>query len=97
MDVAADPRRLRVNIVFESEEPFAEESWIGETLQIGTTRLRVVEKVPRCRMIDVAQDGAEMAGRWLKALTQERDMNLAVYAEVLEAGRISVLDSIQPG
>jgi uncharacterized protein YcbX len=90
----ADPRRLRSNVVFESDEPFMEETWIGHDLHVGTATLRVVERVARCRMIDIAQDGTSPVGRWLKPLAAERGMNLAVYAEVVRPGLVTIDDAI---
>ncbi len=89
---SADPRRLRVNIVIEADEPFIEERWIQHDLSFGSTRLRVVGRAPRCRMIDIRQDGAQPGERWLKSLAQERDMFLAVYADVIRPGRLRVGD-----
>jgi MOSC domain len=88
------PRRLRANIVFAAEEPFVEEQWQGKLLDIGRVRLRVTERVARCRMIDIAQDGARPDGRWLKPLGAERDMFLAMYADVDVAGFIAVGDRL---
>jgi hypothetical protein len=81
-----------VNIVVESTEPFVEERWVDRELQLGSTRLRVVERVPRCRMIDIRQDGLEPGSQWLKPLAQERGMSLAVYADVSQPGRIRLGD-----
>ena len=93
---SADPRRLRVNIVVDSDEPFVEERWVDRELELGSTRLRVVERVPRCRMIDIRQDGAEPGSPWLKSVAQERDMLLAVYADVSQPGQINLGDQLQP-
>lgn len=93
--IDADARRLRPNIVFESIEPFVEESWVGRTIQVGGARLRVVERVERCRMIDVAQVGVQPQGAWLKPLAAEREMCAAVYADVVTPGRIAVGDTIE--
>jgi hypothetical protein len=54
------------------------------------------ERVPRCRMIDIRQHGAEPGSRWLKSLAQERGMSLAVYADVSQPGRINLGDQPQP-
>lgn len=88
-----DPRRLRVNIVVESDEPFAEERW--GNLEIGSARLCVVERVCRCRMVDIRQDGVEPGEKWLKSLARERGMFLAVYADVTRSGQISVGDRVR--
>lgn len=94
LGVDADPRRLRVNIVVSSDEPFIEESWVGETVAIGEVALHVVARIPRCRMIDIAQDGAEARHRLLKPLAEHRGTSLAVYADVASAGRIAVGDPV---
>jgi uncharacterized protein YcbX len=92
--IDADPRRLRVNIVVATTEPFEEEGWVDRTLSIGSTRLKVVERTERCRTIDVPQDGASATGRWLKPLAAERDMKVAVYADVVTPGEIRLGDVV---
>jgi uncharacterized protein YcbX len=88
--VDADPRRLRVNLVVETDEPFEEESWIGSELLIGAVMLRPVEQVERCRTIDLAQDGVTSRTPWLKALGGSRELCLGVYADVVTPGPIRV-------
>jgi len=92
--ITTDPRRLRVNIVFLSDRPFIEEEWVGKTVGIGDASLRVAERIPRCRMIDIAQDGVQPVGRWLKPLAKEREMFLAMYADVRQTGVIKVGDNL---
>jgi uncharacterized protein YcbX len=89
-----DPRRLRVNVLVETDEPFVEEAWTD--IEIGSTRLRVATRVPRCRMIDIRQDGTDPGERWLRSLARERDLFLAVYADVTRPGRISLGDRVHP-
>ena len=93
--VDADPRRLRVNIVVATTEPFVEETWQGERIAVGGAELELVERVPRCRMIDVDQDGATADGRWLKRLAAERDMFLAMYASVVKPATIALGDDVR--
>lgn len=92
--IDADPRRLRVNLVVATGEPFVEESWLGRRLQLGSAVLRVTARIERCRTIDVSQDGAGAAGRWLKPLAAEREMCLAVYADVTRPGTVGVRDGV---
>lgn len=92
--IRADPRRLRANIVFSSDHPFIEEEWAGRTIAIGGAILRVVEPAPRCRMIDIDQDGAAADGRWLTPLAKERDMFLAMYVDVAVPGVICIGDAV---
>jgi uncharacterized protein len=92
--VDADPRRLRVNVVVETDEPFEEESWIGAGLCIGGVVLRPVEQVERCRTIDLAQDGVPTTTPWLKALGSSRELCLGIYADVVTPGVLSVGDVV---
>ena len=96
-DLDADPRRLRANLVVQTSEPFVEETWVGREIEVGAVRLRVVERIERCRMIDLAQDGTATPVHWLKPLAAERDMSLAVYADVSRPGTISLGDAIVVG
>ena len=94
--VDADPRRLRVNLLVETSEPFVEESWVGKNVAVGGVVLHVAERVERCRTIDLAQDGLTAPARWLKPLGQERDLCLAVYADVETPGVLSVGAAVTP-
>jgi uncharacterized protein len=92
LGVDADRRRIRPNLVVETDEPFVEETWSG--LAVGGVRLAAVERIERCRMIDIAQEGLPRDGRWLKALTDAREMCLGVYLDVVEPGRVTHGDEL---
>lgn len=93
----ADARRLRTNIVVETQVPFVEESWIGRDVAIGDARITVTERVERCRTIDLPQDGVAPQTRWLAGLGRERDVQVAVYAEVVTPGTIRLGDTVVVG
>ena len=93
----ADPRRLRVNVVIETTEPFQEEAWIGSSLSLGTALLTPVQRIERCRTIDLAQDGVAEPTRWLKQLGERRNLRLAVYCDVSRIGTVSVGDHVTVG
>lgn len=92
-DIDADHRRLRANLLVETEEPFVEDSWTGADLRVGAVRLHVTRQITRCRFIDQAQNGLETTTEWLKALGT-RAAQLAVYAEVLTPGLIRAGDRV---
>lgn len=94
--IEADARRLRANVLIETDEPFVEETWAGHRVQAGTAVLRVSRTAERCRMIDIAHDDVTPHDRWLKPLGEHRDLQLAVYAEVLQAGRLDASDRLWP-
>lgn len=89
-----DPRRLRVNITVETDAPFVEETWTGRTITIGSARLRVVVATPRCRMLDIEQDGVRPTARWMQPLARARDLDLGVYADVARPGVIRLGDEL---
>ncbi|MEU4795101.1 MOSC N-terminal beta barrel domain-containing protein [Streptomyces sp. NPDC023327] len=83
-----DVRRLRKNIVVETDEPWIEESWVGGEITLGDgsgepLRLRVDARVKRCVMVTQAQHGLPADERVLKTLAEARGMCAGVYAEVL--------------
>lgn len=93
----AGPRRLRVNVVVDTAEPFVEESWVDASVTVGEVKLRMVERIERCRMVDLAQDGVATSAPFLKALGGERELCLGVYADVERTGRLAVGDELLPG
>jgi uncharacterized protein YcbX len=95
LGVDADHRRLRANLLVETAEPFEEEAWVGRGVTVGEVRLSVVERVERCRTIDLAQDGVTTTTSWLKALGRSRELCVAVYADVVVPGSIAVGDLVQ--
>ena len=100
LGVDPDPRRLRANLVIATAEPFEEEAWVGRKVEVGPVdrpvRLAVVERVERCRTIDLAQDGVATTTGWLKALGRSRELCLAVYADVVRPGAVAVGDPVLP-
>ncbi|WP_152185797.1 MOSC domain-containing protein [Segeticoccus rhizosphaerae] len=93
-DEPLDPRRFRANLVVETNEPYAEDGWLGRTLEMGGVRLYVTEQIERCRTVDVQQGDVPRHGRVLKALGEQRDLLLAVYAEPIVTGRIRIGDTV---
>ncbi len=90
-----DPRRIRGNVVLDTDEPFLEEQWVGREVALGSARLRISERTPRCRMVDLSQDRVEAEEPWLKVLGHERDLCLAVYADVVQPGTVSLGDRVR--
>ncbi|WP_061961249.1 MOSC domain-containing protein [Demequina flava] len=93
LGVDADPRRLRVNLVVETERPFEEEAWDGE-VRIGDVVFHTIKRVTRCRTIDQEQDGVDGRTAWLKALGGTRDLKAAVYLGIDRPGVVSVGDGV---
>jgi uncharacterized protein YcbX len=96
LGVDADRRRIRPNLVVDTSEPFVEETWTG-LVSVGTARLHFDQRIERCRMIDIAQDGLPPEGGWLKALTDTRELCLGIHLDVVEPGTIRRGDEVRLG
>lgn len=92
-----DAGRFRANILVDGLDAFAEQAWIGRSLQIGTAVLQVVAPLPRCVMVNAeALDLPAQPGN-LAAIGRLSKGELGVVAEVVEVGRVTVGDAVDPG
>ena len=100
-----EPARFRPNIVVDTpDDGFVETSWQGRELSIGGVRLAVSFTVPRCVMTTLPQDDLPADRGVLQAVTRHNAVDtfgtgvaypcVGVYADVVEAGRISVGDRV---
>jgi uncharacterized protein YcbX len=90
------PLRFRANVYVSGGMPWAEFDWIGQEIQLGQARLRVVKRIVRCPATEVNPDTAERDAeppRWLR--THFGHADLGVYAEVVEGGRIAAGDALE--
>ncbi|MEM9723987.1 MAG: MOSC domain-containing protein [Pseudomonadota bacterium] len=93
-----DQRRFRPNLLIDSDvaegAPFPELAWVGRRLRIGAVELKVIVDCPRCVMTthgfaDLPQDRQIM-----RALVQEAEGSLGVYAKVVTPGTARVGDPV---
>nr|WP_246321888.1 MOSC domain-containing protein [Nocardioides panzhihuensis] len=91
-EAALAAARFRPNLVVETEEPYAEDTWLGREVQVGVARLRIGVPIPRCAVIDIHPETGERDVRLLKTLASHRPLNRAgepafgVFAEVVAPG-----------
>ena len=90
-----DPRHLRTNLVVETSEPFVEDHWLGKELAVGGVRLRALERIERCRMVDIEQVGVPAIEGLLKAVGAHRHLCAGIYADVVDPGRLAVGDRLE--
>ena len=91
-----DVQRFRPNILVEatSDEPFAEDAWVGCVLRLGSVRMRVDKRDGRCVVITIDPVTAERNPAVLRAAANEREGCLGVYGSTVEPGRVSVNDPV---
>ena len=91
---ALDAARFRPNLVVETDEPYAEDTWLGQEVRVGGATLRIGAPIPRCAVIDGHPETGERDVRLLKTLASHRPLNRAgepafgVFAEVVTPGAV---------
>jgi len=92
-------RRFRPNIVVQpvsGQKGFAENAWVGHTLAIGTAvRLNITGPCGRCVMTTLAQGDLPRDPGILRAAAQHNQVNVGVYAAVVQGGTIRRGDPVR--
>lgn len=90
-----DPLRFRGNLYVAGLPAWREFDWLGQTLAIGTARLKVVKRIVRCAATNVDPSSGARDLQIPKTLMQNLGhMDCGVYAEVVESGEIAEGDTI---
>ena len=99
LGAAFTQQRLRNNLILDLHDttPFAEEAFDGLHLRFGhgpeATVLRIHERIPRCRIVTLDPETAEVDATLLRYLAQHRQGRIAMYATVVHPG---VIDEQSP-
>ncbi len=92
-----DIRRLRPNILVGGVEGMDEVNWPGGELHIGDAVIRIDSRRGRCPMTTVDPDTLVVDPSVLKDIGRRFGGRLALNAEVLRPGTISVGDEVRLG
>ncbi len=89
------PLRFRANVYVRGWPAWHEASLLGQTLTIGTARLKVVKRITRCAAVNV---DPELAVRDLEIpntlMRRLGHTECGIYAEVVEGGEIAIGDAV---
>jgi uncharacterized protein len=78
------------------EKGFAENAWVGHTLAIGTAvRLHITSPCGRCVMTTLAQGDLASDPGILRTVAQHNQVNVGVYAAVVQGGTIHRGDPVR--
>lgn len=90
-----DMRRFRGNLWIDGWAPWEEADLIGKTLEIGETRLKIVEPIGRCRATEANPDTGRRDTPMLQILEEGwGHTEFGVYAMVEVGGEISTGDTV---
>jgi hypothetical protein len=96
--MAADHRRFRPNLLVEAGA-YAEEAWVGRTLQLGAgddaPQIRLDERDERCVMITLDPDTAAADPDVQRTVARDRENCLGVYGTVAREGVVRVGDPVR--
>jgi len=82
-----DPDRFRGNFIVEGLAPWAEFSWVGQKIRLGSAKLEVYARIQRCAATNVDPRTAARDMQIPKTLMSAfGHMECGVYARVLEDG-----------
>lgn len=98
LDMEVDRRRFRANIFVDWHDQggYHEDSLVGRTVQIGERlEMQILERDPRCKMITLDPDTAEISPRVLKHVSRKHEGYTGVYAAVLKEGAIAEGDEVK--
>ena len=104
IDEHVDERRFRMTVGVDGVDAHAEDGWIGERLRIGGAVVVVRERVGRCAVTTRDPDTGIRDLETLDTIAEYRadvpsrePLPFGVWCEVVEPGRVSVGDSVEPG
>ncbi len=97
-----DDRRFRMLVTIDGVPPFGEDRWVGGEVAVGTAVVRVDEEAARCatttrdpatglRDIDMLRVLRDVRG-----VTERRTVDLGVYCDVVQPGRVALGDEVKP-
>jgi uncharacterized protein len=92
-----DVRRFRPNFLIAVDAPetdFPEQQWLGRTLQIGDTSIKVGLPCPRCVMVTHPQGDLPKDPGIMRTLVREANQTVGVYATAENNGTITVGDPV---
>jgi uncharacterized protein YcbX len=88
---------MGLDLYVSGGEPWAEFGLVGQEIQIGGARLRVLKRIIRCAATEVNLQTGERDAKPMHWLREHFGHgHLGVYAEVLEGGRVAAGDSLEP-
>jgi uncharacterized protein YcbX len=93
--VPVHPLRFRANFYLQGWPAWSELDLVGQTLAIGTARLKVVKRIVRCAATNVDPETAERDLEIPPTLSRNLGhMDCGIYAEVIADGEIGVGDQV---
>lgn len=96
MGMELSPHRFRGNLWLRGWAPWREFDLIGQEITVGPVRLRVRERITRCKATTVDPATGQVQGDTLAALQAGwGHQDFGIYAEVVESGMAAIGDEVR--
>lgn len=98
LDTNIDKRQFRANLYvkWNDDKPAYENDLVGHRLKIGDRlEINILERDPRCKVITVNPDTAEVAPELIKHIARSHEGYAGVYGAVLVEGVVKAGDAIE--
>ena len=98
LDMDIDKRQFRANfyVKWKDDKPAYENDLVGHRLKIGDRlEINVLERDPRCKVITVNPDTAEVDPKLIKHIAQSYEGYAGVYGAVLVEGMVKAGDPVE--
>jgi uncharacterized protein YcbX len=89
------PERWRGNIWFDGAAAWEEFDWIGRELRLGSVRLKIEERIQRCKATTANTDTGLRDIDTLKALNTLDHQHFGIYASVIKTGEVALGDQLE--
>ncbi|MEH6645787.1 MOSC domain-containing protein [Sulfitobacter sp.] len=89
------PERWRGNIWFDGAAAWEEFDWIGREMRLGSVRLKIEERIQRCKATTANTDTGLRDIDTLKALSMLDHQHFGIYASVIETGEVALGDQLE--
>jgi uncharacterized protein YcbX len=91
--------RFRMLLELDGMRPYEEDTWLGMRVRVGEAQIYVAEHCARCAITTMNERTGEVDFPTLKVLASSRgvsegNLDMGMYASVLEPGTISVGDAV---
>jgi uncharacterized protein YcbX len=98
---SVDPRRFRMLIEIDGVGPYAEDSWIGRTLRIGSAVVSINGNVGRCLVTGLDPETGvrtlptlDLLGSYRTTVDTTEPLPFGVFGSVVSPGTVSIGDPI---
>ncbi|UWR28093.1 MOSC domain-containing protein [Sulfitobacter sp. S223] len=94
-NASLQPERWRGNIWFDGAQAWEEFEWLGRELRLGTVRLKVEERIQRCKATMANTDTGIRDVDTLMALNMLDHQHFGIYASIIETGEVALGDQLE--